>query len=135
MTQKVLLKVYVGKGEEIAVTKAVSYKQTEKMVRDIVFDGDRYGDRYSNKQVRIEDMLKFYAYEWMSKPSSGCVYCFEEDLERAKEVLISGINYRLSQLLNKITSQLEDHNASVGVIAGVYKVSVTMDQYTTVVKS
>ncbi|AHZ60227.1 hypothetical protein HQ82_0067 [Dickeya phage phiDP10.3] len=57
MTQKVLLKVYVGKDEKIAFDKAESYKQTPKLLKDIVFNCDRYGDRYSNKQVRIEDMM------------------------------------------------------------------------------
>lgn len=123
MTQKVLLKVYVGKGEKITFDKAESYKQTAKLLKDIVFNCDRYGDRYPNKQVRIEDMMKFNV-GFSSSPSSGCVYCFEEDLEEAKKILVEVINKRVQGMLNRFKFDVEEHNRQTVNAEGVHRIKL-----------
>lgn len=123
MTQKVLLKVYIGKGEKITFDKAESYKQTAKLLKDIVFNSDRYGDQYPNKQVRIEDMLKFNL-GWRTYPSSGCVYCFEEDFEQAKKILVDVINKRVQGMLDRFKLDIAEHNRLVANVEGVYKVKL-----------
>lgn len=123
MTQKVLLKVYVGKDEKITFDKAESYKQTPKLLKDIVFNCDRYGDRYQNKQIRIEDMMKFIV-GFRNYPSSGCVYCFEEDFEQAKKILVEVINKRVRGMLNRFKFDVEEHNRQVANAEGVNRIKL-----------
>lgn len=123
MTQRVLLKVYVGKGEKITSDKAESYKQTAKMLKDIIFNCDRYGDQYPNKQVRIEDMMKFIV-GWRSHPSSGCVYCFEEDFEQAKKILVDSINNRVRGMLKRFQYDVNEHNLRAANAEGIQKVKL-----------
>lgn len=123
MTQKVLLKVYVGKDEKITFDKAESYKQTPKLLKDIVFNCDRYGDRYPNKQVRIEDMMKFIV-GFRNYPSSGCVYCFEEDFEQAKKILVEVINKRVQGMLNRFKFDVEEHNRQTANAEGVHRIKL-----------
>lgn len=123
MTQKVLLKVYVGKDGEITFDKAESYKQTAKLLKDIVFICDRYGDRYPNKQVWIEDMMKFNV-SLRSFPFSGCVYCFEKDLEEAKKILVIAINNRVQGMLNRFKFDVEEHNRQTANAEGVHRIKL-----------
>lgn len=123
MTQKVLLKVYIGAGEKITSDKAESYKQTTKMLKDIIFNCDRYGDRYPNKQVRIEDMMKFVV-GFRSHPTSGCVYCFEEDFEEAKKVLVEVINKRVQGMLGSFKYNVDEHNRLASNAEGVSQIKL-----------
>lgn len=126
MTQAVFMKVYIGKGDTIAVDKTVVYKKTAKLLKDIIFDCDRYGDRYPNKQVKLDDLLKFHV-GWRSCPSSGCVYCFEEDLDKAKEILIQAINNRVQGLWNSFMFNVNQHNKDVANTPGVMTINATVE--------
>ncbi|AUG87900.1 hypothetical protein HOS54_gp049 [Klebsiella phage Menlow] len=123
MTQEAFLKVYVGKGETIAYDSTTDYKKTEKMIKDIVFVCDRWGDRYPNRNIRSADLMKFIP-GIRNDISSGCVYCFSSDLEKAKLILVESINMRLVRAVDSFMKQMAWHAESVKNVSGVKTVKI-----------
>lgn len=123
MTQEVFMKVYVGKGQAIAFDSSTDYKRTEKMIKDIVFDCNRWGDRYPNRNIRTADLMKFMP-GIRDDISSGCVYCFSSDLEKAKSILIESINKRLVRAVDSFMKQMAWHAESVENVPGVKTVKI-----------
>lgn len=123
MTQEAFLKVYVGKGEAIAYDSTTDYKKTEKMIKDIVFVCDRWGDRYPNRNIRSADLMKFIP-GIRDDISSGCVYCFYSDLEKAKLILVESINMRLVRAVDSFIKKMAWHAEAVENVSGVKTVKI-----------
>ena len=129
MTQEVFMKVYVGKGQAIAFDSTTDYKRTEKMIKDIVFLCDRWGDHYPNKNIRTADIMKFLP-GIRGDISSGCVYCFASDLEKAKAILVEAINMRLVRAVDSFMKQMAWHAEAVENVSGVKTVKITPEYET-----
>lgn len=129
MTQEVFMKVYVGKGQTIAVDSTTDYKRTEKMIKNIIFLCDRWGDRYPNKNIRIADIMKFLPGT-RGDISSGCVYCFSSDFEKAKVILVESINMRLVRAVDSFRKQMAWHSEIVENVPGIKTVKITPEYET-----
>lgn len=128
---KTLVKVYVSTHKLCIVTEeTTNFKETAKLIKDAVFIDDRYNEEYVAKQIRLVDMLKFVE-GWASEPWSGHVYCFKEDLDKAKEVLITVINRRSQYRVEQFTKFVQHHNEVVSSIPGLNAYNVLVERTST----
>lgn len=122
MSQPKLLKVFVTRHGKVVHEVATEYKQTPKMLTKIVFLCERYGDQYDNKNIRLDELMKLHP-GFRSIPVSGCVYCFEDDLEAAEKILVEAINERVRKMLKGFIYSIDEHNKSVEGVPGALKIS------------
>lgn len=122
------VKMCISHDNKIVMEVTEEYKQTDKLIKDAKFVDHRFGDRYTNKQVRISELNKFIP-GWQGEPQSGHVYCFEEDVEAAKVTLVESVNRRVQDMIHDVVSRVDRYNSRVEGIPGVATVnlSITME--------
>lgn len=125
-----LCKIYVGHKGDIVVEEATQYQETEKLIKYAVFVDNRYGDSYIAKQIRKDNLLKVdssWSPGMYSDAYSGCIYCFEADLEQAKTNLVSVINTRILKKMQRCKQEFESINEHTRDIPGVMQIKFTVE--------
>lgn len=123
-----LYKLHIHERKGLVITAAVSYKETEKMLRDVFWDeSDDF--HYCDRQIRKDELLNFK--EGYSKtPNSGVVRCFEEDIEQAKQVLIEAVNKRTVAECARLKKLVDNYNREVAGVPGTLLINLVVETVT-----
>lgn len=123
-----LYKLHVHGERGLVITPAISFTETEKMLRDILWD-DSNDYRYCDRQIRKEELLKFK--EGLSQiPASGVVRCFEEDIEQAKQVLIDVVNKRTVAECARMKRMVDIYNREVECVPDMLLINMIVETET-----
>lgn len=123
-----LYKLHIHERKGLVKTAAVSFRETEKMLRDVFWDesGDYH---YCDRQIHKDILLKFK--EGYSKsPNSGVVFCLEEDLEQAKQVLIEAVNKRTVAECAWLKKLVDNYNREVAGVPGTLLINLVLETVT-----
>lgn len=120
-----LYKLHIREGKGLVKTAAISFRETEKMLRDIRWDesGDYH---YCDRQINKEILLKFKE-GYHKSPNSGCVFCFEEDIEQGKQVLVEVVNKRTVAECNRLKRLVDSYNRDVMGVPGVVLINMVVE--------
>lgn len=123
-----LYKLHIHERKGLVKTAAVSFRETEKMLRDVFWDeSDDF--HYCDRQINKDNLLKFKE-GYMKTPNSGVVFCFEQDLEQGKQVLIEAVNKRTVAECARLKRLVDNCNREVAGVPGTLLINLVVETVT-----